>query len=79
LGLTQAAVSQYINGKRARTAKLDEHTSQLLESLARDIRDEEVVNLSRRICKVCNYINDNDQLLENCGVERESVKEASAS
>lgn len=72
MGLTQAAVSQYISGKRAREGVFDEHALDLVKKLATDIGEGGPVDLQKRICTICNYINNKPALLKELGVEAES-------
>ncbi|MEF8799209.1 MAG: transcriptional regulator [Candidatus Bipolaricaulota bacterium] len=64
LGITQAAVSQYIGDKRGKFHSKDEAVYHLIEELAKD----DVLNISERICQICSQIQANRQLLECCGV-----------
>lgn len=68
LGITQAAVSQYIGDKRGKFHSKDEAVYHLIEELAGDLAKDEVGNLSDRICHICSQIQANRQLLECCGV-----------
>ncbi|MCW1294060.1 MAG: hypothetical protein QXJ12_01450 [Candidatus Parvarchaeota archaeon] len=55
LGITQPAVSQYVNGVRGRTAKnmlKDKRMSSFLDSLIKKLEDENY-NINLDTCKVC--------------------------
>lgn len=77
LGLTQAAVSQYISGKRASEGVFDEHALVLVKNLATDIGEGDPVNLQKRVCTICNYINNKPSLLKDLGVEVENSESTS--
>jgi len=68
LGLTQAAVSQYISGKRGKIKKLDETTKHLIEKLASDIYNSEASDIQGRICTICKHINNDPELLRQCEI-----------
>ena len=68
LGITQAAVSQYIGEKRGKFRTKNNLAYRLIEELARDLKRDEVDDISKRICQICSQIQDNPQLLKLCGV-----------
>jgi len=68
LGITQAAVSQYIGEKRGKFRTKDNDAYQLIEELAEDLEKDEVGDLSKRICQICSLVQENPQLLKSCGV-----------
>ena len=68
LGITQAAVSQYIGEKRGKFRTKDNKAYKLIEELAVDLEKDEVANLSKRICQICSQVQANPQLLRSCGV-----------
>ena len=73
LGLTQAAVSQYLNGKRGKIDKLDNQTVDLIKKLASKINTNKVDDLSEEICAICNHIKNNPELLRKCGADQEEL------
>ena len=68
LGITQAAVSQYIGKKRGKFRTEDNTAYQLIEELAKDLEQDRVDNISERICQICSQVEANPQLLRSCGV-----------
>ena len=68
LGITQAAVSQYIGEKRGKFRTKDNQAYRLVEDLAKDLKKDEVDDISKRICQICSRIQENPQLLRLCGV-----------
>lgn len=59
LGLTQAAVSQYISKRRIKQEILDEMARRLLENSAKDIKEDNSIDLPKRIFGICNFIHAN--------------------
>lgn len=68
LGITQAAVSQYIGEKRGNFRTKDNPAYNLIKELADDLEKDRVDNLSKRICQICSRVQENPQLLRSCGV-----------
>ena len=68
LGITQAAVSQYIGNKRGKLRKRESKTYSLIVDLAEDLVNDEVDDLARKICGICSQIQQNPSLLKSCGV-----------
>ena len=68
LGITQAAVSQYIGEKRGKFKANDNNVYEMIEELAVDLKRDEVNDLSKRICKICSQVQSNPELLKSCGV-----------
>jgi predicted transcriptional regulator len=56
LGITQPAVSQYISSKRGATTAISADARTLILSLAEDVANGEVLNLSERMCEICAQI-----------------------
>lgn len=78
LGLTQAAVSQYISGKRGKIEELDETTQHLIEELASGVYNREVSDLRGRICTICKHIQEDPELLRKFGVEEPGLSSKSS-
>ena len=68
LGITQAAVSQYIGEKRGKFRTKDNTAYKLIEELAEDLEKDAVNDISKRICQICSQVQNNPQLLRSCGV-----------
>jgi hypothetical protein len=68
LGITQAAVSQYIGEKRGKFRTKDNVAYSLIKDLAEDLEKDEVEDISERICQICSQVQSNPQLLRSCGV-----------
>ncbi|MBU2617671.1 MAG: helix-turn-helix domain-containing protein [Euryarchaeota archaeon] len=65
LGITQAAVSQYVKEKRGKTMKFKEDAKEAIRELAKDIaRDDTFSNLTIRTCEVCTKIKTDKTLCE---------------
>ena len=66
LDISQAAVSQYINGKRGKgqIEDLGKEAQDSLKKLANGLSDGDVDNLGKRICSICNKV-DTDTILSN--------------
>ncbi|MBS3765461.1 transcriptional regulator [Candidatus Bipolaricaulota bacterium] len=73
LGISQAAVSQYVGEKRGNISQKDPRTYQMVTELADDLVKGEVSDLSERICEICRTVQQNEQLLGYCGVPEEQV------
>ncbi|MFB6291321.1 MAG: transcriptional regulator [Candidatus Bipolaricaulia bacterium] len=68
LGITQAAVSQYIGEKRGKFRTENNNVYRSIKELARDLERDEVADISARICQICSQVQENPQLLRLCGV-----------
>ncbi|MCF7889892.1 XRE family transcriptional regulator [Candidatus Bipolaricaulota bacterium] len=68
LGITQAAVSQYIGKKRGNFRTKDNTAYKMIEELAEDLEKDAVNDLSKRICQICSQVQQSPQLLSLCGV-----------
>ncbi|MCF7876588.1 transcriptional regulator [Candidatus Bipolaricaulota bacterium] len=68
LGITQAAVSQYVGEKRGNIRSRDNQTYHMVLELAEDLVAGEVKDISKRICKICKRIQHNPDVLQSCGV-----------
>lgn len=68
LGITQAAVSQYIGEKRGNFRTKDNPAYKLIEELAEDLEKDAVEDISKRICQICSQVQNNPELLRSCGV-----------
>lgn len=71
LGISQAAVSQYVSEKRGKISKKDPRTYGMITELAKDLVEKRVDDLSERICEICRTIQKNPQLMHYCGVPEE--------
>ena len=71
LGISQAAVSQYVSEKRGKISKKDPRTYDMITELAEDLVEDRVGDLSERICEICKTIQKNTDLLRYCGVPEE--------
>jgi predicted transcriptional regulator len=71
LGLSQAAVSQYVTGKRGKgkTEKLSRDTYDLLIDLSSRLIDDEVDDLRGRICTICEQVREDQKNLSECKAE----------
>lgn len=75
LGISQSAVSQYVSEKRGKIRKRDPRTYKMITDLAEDLVQEEVDDLSKRICRICRTVQQNEELLGYCGVPEEQVNQ----
>jgi predicted transcriptional regulator len=75
LGISQAAVSQYVSEKRGNISKKDPRTYGMITELAEDLVEDRVEDLSKRICEICRTVQKNPQLLRYCGVPEEQAKQ----
>jgi len=66
LDISQAAVSQYINGKRGKgqIEDLGKEAQDSLNQLAHGLYEGDIDNLGRRICSICNKV-DTDKIHSN--------------
>ncbi len=65
LGITQAAVSQYVKEKRGKTMKFKEDVKEAIRELAKDmVRNSAFSNLTLRICEVCTRVKTDKTLCE---------------
>jgi len=71
LGISQAAVSQYVSEKRGKISKKDPRTYGMIMELAEDLVEKRVDDLSERICEICRTIQKNPELMRYCGVPEE--------
>jgi predicted transcriptional regulator len=65
LGITQAAVSQYVSNKRGSKIELQNDVKGAITDLAADIARGETDDLMMRICKICRKIRE-DEHCEIC-------------
>ncbi len=65
LGITQAAVSQYVSNKRGSKIELQDDVKGVIANLAADIARGETDNLMMRICEICRKIRE-DEHCEIC-------------
>ncbi|MGM0509971.1 MAG: transcriptional regulator [Thermoplasmatota archaeon] len=63
LEMTPAAVSQYVKGKRGTAVNFDEEIQKEIRSLAKDIMEDEVENISERICDICSRSWDTQKIM----------------
>ncbi len=68
LGVTEAAVSQYVKGKRGGKLELKEGAREAIVDLAQSIVEERDSNLIQDICRVCGKIKADRTL---CGPHKE--------
>lgn len=73
LGISQAAVSQYVGEKRGNISQKNPKTYRMITKLADDLAGGEVNDLSQRICEICRTVQRNEKLLGYCGVPKEQV------
>ncbi len=73
LGITQAAVSQYVGEKRGKIRTRDDKTYRMVIELAEDLVAGKVEDISKRICAICKRIQHNPKLLRSCGVPEAQV------
>ncbi len=65
LGITQAAVSQYVKEKRGKTMKFKEEVKEMIRELAKDMaRYDTFGNLTLRTCEVCTKVKTDKTLCE---------------
>ncbi|NYT00165.1 MAG: helix-turn-helix domain-containing protein [Methanocellales archaeon] len=65
LGITQAAVSQYLNDKRGRDIKFKVDVKEEIKEIAKDTAiDNAFSNLTLRICEVCTRVKTDKTLCE---------------
>jgi len=76
LDISQAAVSQYINGKRGKgqIEDLGKEAQDSLKQLAHGLHDENVDSLGKRICSICSKVNSRTDLSSDS--EQKSYQEA---
>ncbi|KAF5412152.1 MAG: transcriptional regulator [Euryarchaeota archaeon] len=65
LGITQAAVSQYVSNKRGSKIELQDDVKGVIANLAADIARGETDDLMMRICEICRKIRE-DEHCEIC-------------
>lgn len=68
LGVTQAAVSQYISEKRGKISGGGKDIQKQIEKLAEEVAHHRIEDLPARICDVCMKVRENKELLRLCGV-----------
>ena len=65
LGITQAAISQYVKEKRGKTMKFKVDVKEAIRELAKDmVRDSAFSNLTLRTCEVCRKVKTDKTLCE---------------
>lgn len=64
IGITPAAVSQYIKGKRGYAVKFDEKTKEEIKKLANMICRGETENINALLCHICNKAWSRDTVLQ---------------
>lgn len=68
LGLTEAAISNYLRGKRGKGIKLNQKVARRMKRVAREIAKKRHSELTiRKICVLCRLINENSKL---CGLRK---------
>ncbi|MBC7110057.1 MAG: helix-turn-helix domain-containing protein [Archaeoglobi archaeon] len=56
MGITQAAVSQYLKSKRGATVNLNDEIRKEIKEIAEKIRKGEKISLESEICRLCKKI-----------------------
>ncbi|MBC7115179.1 MAG: transcriptional regulator [Archaeoglobi archaeon] len=56
MGITQAAVSQYLKSKRGATVNLSEEIREEIKKLAERIKRGEEISLESEVCRLCRKI-----------------------
>ena len=64
LGITQAAVSQYVGKKRGKDIKLGEDIKESIRDLARDLVSGNANNLVPRVCEICRELKKDEKICE---------------
>lgn len=64
LSITQAAVSQYVNGKRGHNIKFKKGVRDEIKKLAGDINDGAGSGVVIRVCSICNMVKDDGTICE---------------
>lgn len=74
LGITQAAVSQYVSDKRGKSKGFEPEIMEMIKGLAEDIASDKVDNLIPEICEICVKAKE-DRMLCRLHGEHERVPE----
>ncbi len=65
LGVTQAAVSQYVKEKRGKDMKFKKDVKEMIKEFAKDVaRDGNFGNLTLRTCEICTKVKTDKTLCE---------------
>ncbi len=56
LGITQSAVSYYVNSKRGSAIPISDEVQGSIKALSRDIVDNKDVDINIKICEICGII-----------------------
>ncbi len=60
LGITQPAVSQYVTSKRGSNVAMNDEVTELIQTLAHDVAEENDIDLNVRVCEICTHIKGDD-------------------
>ncbi len=56
LGMTEAAVSQYVKGKRGTKIALGKRAKETIGRLAQDMLDNKELNMITEVCRICGSV-----------------------
>ena len=68
LDITQAAVSQYVNGKRGHGVRFKRGVKVEIKRMAKDIEKDENLGIVTRVCKICDMVKSDKTV---CRIHRE--------
>ncbi|MDY6966038.1 MAG: transcriptional regulator [Halobacteriota archaeon] len=64
LGITQAAVSQYLGNKRGKDVKLGDDIKEMISDLAKDLVNGDEDDIVPRVCAICAELKKDEKICE---------------